>query len=116
MFNSYNDVLTTQANNTVQSVCRNENLAGPQHERGVSVISPNAPENRRQTRQISSRPHAIVENPGGRHDVQVLGGSHLGSMDSITSARSSTLSYESSLSAGQRHDTLRSSLRQPKRV
>ena len=119
MFNSYyNDGLTHQYNNNVQyNVSRNENLAGPQHEIGISVISTNCPENRRQTRhtrKTSSRPHGVVENPGGRQDVSVLGGSHLGSMDSITSARSSTLTYESTLSAGQGHDPLRYSLRQPK--
>eukprot|EP00092_Neocalanus_flemingeri_P027560 GFUD01029901.1.p1 GENE.GFUD01029901.1~~GFUD01029901.1.p1 ORF type:complete len:220 (+),score=34.14 GFUD01029901.1:221-880(+) len=104
----------------------NENLAGPQHERGISVISPsglNFTPNRHEKHPPShhgssrfapapaARHAGVMQNPGGRQDIYVHDGHARGSMDSINSA----LSFGSTISSSESHsNTLRSSLRQPK--
>jgi len=114
----------------------NENLAGPNYEGGISVISPR--NYSQQSDRRSSRHGRVVENPGGGQDghlynhhsdrrssghgrvVDNPGGGqdshmnnhHRGSLDSIHSDRSSSLSFDSSLSYG-RYPELRSSLRKP---
>jgi len=87
----------------------NENLAGPQNERGISVISPSglnfAPNQENpvlmRSQPVSYERHTgVVQNPGGRQDVCVLSSPGRGSMDSINSVQSSTLSFESTRSTG----------------
>jgi len=101
----------------------NENLAGPNYEGGISVISPPRNSERnysQQSERRSSRHGRVVQNPGGGHDSHHNNhhhdshhnNHHHGSLDSIHSDRSSSLSFDSSLSFG-RHPELRSSLRKP---
>ena len=94
---------------------RNENLAGPNYQGGISVISPRGPilpsnyiENDRKGQTRSSRPvhtstarqHGVVHSPGGRQDGYKEKDPHRGSMDSIESVRSASLSFDSALSSG----------------
>merc|ERR1719244_825356 len=87
---------------------RNENLAGPNYEGGISVISPGSHSDRRY-----SRHGGVVQSPGGGGHDSHHDNHHHGSLDSIHSrGSSSSPSFDSSLSYG-RYPELRSSLRKP---
>jgi hypothetical protein len=95
----------------------NENLAGPNYEGGVSVISPGSRnhqsshlDNEQRGGRRSSRHSRVVHSPGGRAEVHKAD-PRRGSMDSIDSVRSTTLSFDS-ISSGT-HPELRSSMRKP---